>query len=67
MNLHAYIQSAQKINLPAINGVVLQMPEYADSSAENRQVEWPASPESINLPRLYAGHECVPVVVRSVR
>jgi hypothetical protein len=37
MNVHACSQSAQNINLPAINGVEMQMPEYADSSAENRQ------------------------------
>jgi hypothetical protein len=37
MNLHACVQSAQNINLPAINGVVMQTPDDADSSAENRQ------------------------------
>jgi hypothetical protein len=48
MNLHACIQSAQNINLPAINGVVMQTPDNADSSAENRQLtkmKVPLAPE----------------------
>jgi hypothetical protein len=53
MILHACIQSAQNINLPAINVVVMQMPEYADSSAENRQgpkMNVPRAPEIRLLP-----------------
>jgi hypothetical protein len=53
MNLHACIQSAQNINLPAINVVVMQMSEYADPSAENRQgtkMNVPRAPEIRLLP-----------------